>query len=468
MRILLINPPFEDEYSVGNSKSIKYVLNVIPPLGLAYLGAALEKASFSVKIIDGFVEDINIPGIISSGPDIIGLTAATPTFNSALLIARRIREGLPSAIIVLGGSHIAAMPFEAMSAGPFDIGVLGEGEETLVELVSLRASGGSEAISGVKGIIFREGGELIITPKREAIRDLDNLPFPARRLLPPLSRYRPTPASYRRLPLAAIMTSRGCPGRCSFCDRAVFGNNFRKRSADNVLAEVDEVIGKYGAREIRFFDDLFTLDKERVSAICKGLKKKRIPWTCLTTVRAVNRDLLKEMKGAGCWQVLYGLESGDEGMLKLLSKGNTLEQNIRAVRWAKEAGLSVRADFIVGTPGETVNSLKRTLDFTLKMPLDYAHFNKFVPYPGTELYRGLARQGHSFDFSRGASITAHSDFIYLPQTIADKEYYKEFVNLAHRRFYLRLSYILRRLLSIRGWEELSGQIKGLLAISGLK
>jgi len=145
---LLINPPFEDEYSVGSSKSIKYVLNVIPPLGLAYLAAALEKGGFFVRIIDGFVEDVNISEIISSHPDIIGLTATTPTFNSALSIARKIKEGLPSAVIILGGAHITAMPLEAMADGAFDIGVIGEGEETVVELVSLRATGGSEAISG--------------------------------------------------------------------------------------------------------------------------------------------------------------------------------------------------------------------------------------------------------------------------------------------------------------------------------
>ena len=136
MKIILINPPFEDEYSVGSSRSIKYVLNVIPPLGLAYLAAALEKNGFAVEIIDGFLEKPDIPGIIAAKPDIIGITATTPTFNSALSIAKRIRDGLPSAIIILGGAHITAMPFEAMAAGPFDIGVIGEGEETLAEIAS--------------------------------------------------------------------------------------------------------------------------------------------------------------------------------------------------------------------------------------------------------------------------------------------------------------------------------------------
>ena len=223
--------------------------------------------------------------------------------------------------------------------------MIGEGEETLSELVkllssklpSLRANEVSEAISGIKGIIFREGGNLIITPKRESIMNLDSIPFPARHLLPPLSRYRPTPASYRRLPLGVLITSRGCPQQCAFCDRAVFGNGYRKRSPENVLGEVEELVYKYGAREIRFFDDCFTLDKERTVKICQGLRKikPKIPWTCLTTVGSVSRELLKEMSSSGCWQVLYGLESGSDRMLKLLKKGASLEQNIQAVNGPK-------------------------------------------------------------------------------------------------------------------------------------
>ncbi len=480
MRIILINPPFEDEYSVGRSKSIKYVLNVIPPLGLAYLAAALEKSGFAVEIIDGFVDNVDIPGIISQKPDIIGLTATTPTFNSALSIAKQIKEGLSSALIILGGAHITAMPFEAMSAGHFDVGVIGEGEETLVELVKTvgtaclparqeQYSVPTKDLRSVKGIIFKEGQNLVTTPKREAIKDLDSIPFPARNLLPPLSYYRPTPASYRRLPLGVMITSRGCPQQCAFCDRAVFGNGYRKRSPENVLGEVEELVYKYGVREIRFFDDCFTLDKERVMKICQGLRKikPKIPWTCLTTVGSVSKELLKEMSSSGCWQVLYGLESGSDRMLKLLKKGAVLEQNIQAVRWAKEAGLSVRADFILGTPGETEETLWETLSFALKMSLDYAHFNKFVPYPGTELYERLKREGFSFDFGVGSSITDNESFQYIPDTIKDKGYYRNFINYAHRKFYLRLGYIFKRFLSLRTAEEVIGQVKGFLAIAGL-
>lgn len=473
MKILLINPPFEEEASVGNSRSIRYVLNVIQPLGLAYLAAVLEKNNFPVRIIDCFIDSSYkdlFKEILKEKPDVVGITATTPTFEPARFIASKIKDLIPSALLIIGGAHITAQPYETMEYNCFDIGVIGEGETTFLELLKHIQENIREGLGAIRGIVYRQEGKVIITPKREFIKNLDTLPHPARRLLPHLSKYKPTPASYKRLPLATIMTSRGCPSQCTFCDRGVFGNIYRQRRAERVLAEVEEVIGRFGAREIRFFDDLFTLDRERALKICEGFKKKKfkIPWTCLTAVGYVTKDLLKEMKSAGCWQVLYGLESGDSRMLRLLKKGNTLEQNMQAVRWAKEAGLSVRADFIVGTPQETVESLKRTLNFALNMELDYAHFNKFVPYPGTGLYKDLKESGYDFDFRKGCSITDHSRFLYIPQTLAGKNYYTDFINFAHRKFYLRPGYIVKRLLSIKTWDELRGQVKGFFAIARLR
>lgn len=469
MKTLLINPPFSLEYSVGGSRSIRYVLNVIPPLGLAYLAAVLEKNNFYVKIIDcttGLSCRDLFKEILKEKPDVVGLTAATPAFASARFIAHRIKELIPSSVLIAGGPHITALPHQTMKSDCFDIGVVSEAEETFLELLRHIQVKGLDGLDAIKGIAYRQNGKVVVTPRREFIKDLDSLPHPARHLLPPLSKYRPTPASYKRLPLATIMTSRGCPFQCVFCDRAVFGNIYRQRTADDILAEVDEVIERYGAQEIRFFDDLFTLDKERTYKICDGLKKKKTPWTCLTTVTAVTKELLSEMKSAGCWQILFGLESADPRMLSLLKKGNTIEQNIQAVGWAKEVGLSVRADFIVGTPGETMESLKKTLRFAIDMDLDYAHFNKFVPFPGTELYKSLYSKGYNFDFNGGCSILDHSALIYVPPELIKKEY-REFLDLALKRFYLRPRYIIKRLLSIRTKEELLGQLKGFFAIASL-
>jgi len=472
LKICLIDPPVLPEDLVGMTRSMKSVVNVIPALGLAYLAGALEKEGYEVKIIDcslGISYSKLMESLMEDKPDIVGITGTTPAFESMKKVAENVKQSLSSAIIVVGGAHLSAMPEEAMKFPYFDIGVVGEGEVTFLELIQRIQSSGLSNLQDINGIVYRRNGQQIKTPRREFIQGLDALPFPARHLLPPLSEYRPTPASYRRLPLGVLMTTRGCPSRCTFCDRRVFGSTYRERGVENVIDEIEELIYKFATRELRFFDDTFTFNKERVFKICARLKelKIKVPWTCLTKVTNISKDMLKAMKEAGCWQVLFGLESGDARMLKLLNKGNSIEQNELAVKLAHNAGLSVRADFIVGTPGETLESLRRTLDFAIRLKLDYAHFNKFIPFPGTELYDMLIKKGYKFDFTQSCSILDHSAIMFVPESISRKEF-KEFLDFANMSFYLRPSYIIKRLLSIRSLTELKGQIKGFFAIYSLK
>jgi anaerobic magnesium-protoporphyrin IX monomethyl ester cyclase len=471
MKICLVDPPILPEDLVGDSKSIKSVVNIIPSLGLAYIAAVLEENGYEVKIIDCTmrISHLELVGLLKKEkPDIIGITGATSAFRSMKKAAEDIKIQLPSVPVVVGGPHLTAAPEYTMGFDCFDVGVIGEGEITFLELVRQYKKNGLNNIDFIDGIVYRENGKIIRTRQREFIKDLDCLPFPARHLYPSLSAYRPTPASYRRLPQGVLITTRGCPSKCTFCDRAVFGSSYRERSADKVVEEIEELIYKFGAREIRFFDDTFTLNEKRVFEICNKLKERKIkiPWTCLTKVANVSKEMLKEMKEAGCWQVLFGLESGDERILKLLKKGNTVEQNEKAVRLARDAGLSVRGDFIVGTPGETLESLKRTLDFAIKVKVDYAHFNKFVPYPGTELYETLTEQGHRFDFMGSFSIIDHSTILFIPESMS-KEEFRKFLDYANKAFYLRPAYIIKRLLSLRSWTELKGQINGFFAIYNL-
>ncbi|MEA1927508.1 MAG: radical SAM protein [Candidatus Auribacterota bacterium] len=471
LNILLINPPFDPEESVGESSSVRFVLNITPPLGLAYLGAVLERAGHEVRIIDYTARYPYQPlaEIIKGfSPDLIGLTATTPSFESTLRMAENLRTLSPDTPLILGGAHVTCAAESAMSSRLFNIGVIGEGEDTIVELADHLKYGDFSNLEEIKGIIYRDGGKFRQTAPRPYIQDLDSLPFPAYHLLPPLSHYHPTPASYRRLPVGILMTSRGCPFKCTFCDRSIFGNNTRFHSTERVLAEVEWMIRELGAKEIRFFDDTFTLRRDRAAEICNGLRARdlKIPWTCLTAVKAVTPELLKTMKSAGCWQVLYGLESGDDKMLVLLGKGNSVEANRNAVKWARDAGLEIRGDFIVGTPGETMESLEKTLKFTLEAGLDYAHFNKFTPFPGTELYRRLVADGYSFDFTHGCSILDHGALLFIPKSL-DREEYRKWLDRAFKKFYLRPTHILKRLLAIRTWPQFKGQIRGAFAIAEL-
>jgi anaerobic magnesium-protoporphyrin IX monomethyl ester cyclase len=474
MKVALTTPPFREAGVVGTTRSMKAVINLVAPLGLAYLAAVLQRESVPVSIIDGS-RGLSLPEILDElkgyAPDLVGISCTTPTFKDAIQLAEAVRQTLPKATIVLGGAHVTAIPHEAMLEESFDVGVIGEGEITLLELVrEIEDKGGLDQVDleRIEGLAFRGDGQVILSAPRERIKDLDSLPHPARHLLPPLSAYRPTPASYRQLPLAVVMTSRGCPYGCTFCDRGVFGNYVRAHSPERVLDELEELIDRYGAREIRFFDDTFTINRKRVVQISEMIleRKLRFPWTCLTRVNTVDKDLLRLMKEAGCWQVLFGLESGDPRMLKLLNKGSSVEQNAQAVKWAQEVGLGVRGDFIIGTPGETMESLENTLSFTKHIKLDYAHFNKFVPYPGTELYERLVAQGYQFDSKNLPPIVDHAAVLYVPDGLS-REQVKEFLDRAHRDFYLRPSHIVRRLTRTGSWHELVGQVKGAMAILGL-
>lgn len=469
MRILLIDPPYEFKEIGGARQSFKYVLNKIPALGLAYLATVAEKEGHVVRIVDCTL-GLGYKDLAEEArkfkPEIIGITATTPVFRNAVCISLFLRKIFPQAVFVCGGAHPTASPTDSLNTSIFDFLVLGEGEETFLELISYVENKHYCSADNIRGIAFKRDGKVIITCSRPRIDGLDSIPFPARHLLPSLRKYRPTPASYRKLPLAVIMTSRGCPTRCTFCDRSVFGEKFRKRSASNVMAEVEEVIVKYGAKEIRFFDDIFTIDVTRLKEICRGMKNLHpsVPWTCLTKVTTVNPDILRMMRKSGCWQVLFGLESGDDDILRRLRKGNTVKQNKEVVWWAKNAGMSVRADFLVGSPWETKESFRRTVEFAKSLPLDFAHFNKFVPYPGTEIYKDLIGKGYKANYGNsGFFINNQSSFVYVPEGF-DESKYAQLLNGAYKEFYLRPGYILRRLLFIRSFPEFTGQVRGFFSI----
>jgi radical SAM superfamily enzyme YgiQ (UPF0313 family) len=462
MKILLVDVPF-DSVDIGGERALfDGVENVIPALGLAYLAAVAERLGHMVAVFEGVFGSslAELEALTASvQPDVVGFSIMTPTFTHAVRCAERLRAVVPHAVFVAGGSHPTAMPEHTARSGLFELVVQGEGELPFGAILERLASGAS-VLTDIPGVGVVRDGQLEQGPPGSYVEDLDRLPLPARHLLAPLSRYQPTPASLRRLPLAHVMTSRGCPSRCGFCDRAVFGETYRARSVDDVMGEVDQLVRVYGAREIRFFDDTFTLNRARLMELCDALRRlrPRLPWTCLTRVNCVDRDTLGAMRSAGCWQVLYGLESGDERVLSSLGKGTTLAQNRRAVTAAREAGLRVRADFLVGSPAETMDSLQATLDFALELPIDFAHFNKFVPFPGTRFHRELAEQGHRFDFSESSTLD-HDALVYVPPGL-EPQAYKDFLDTAYRRFYFRPRYLARRALGLRTLTELWVNTRG--------
>lgn len=405
-------------------------------------------------------------------PQAIGITATILTINAACEIGKGLKENFPKIPLIIGGPQFCSSPSEVLEKDIFDIGVIGEGEETFLEVArSLRT--GKFTPQPIKGIAHKSNGGVVFNEPRPYISDLDAIPYPARHLYPPLSCYHPVPASYRKKPVGLMITSRGCPYKCIFCDRTVFGNRFRAHSPNYVANEIELLMGKFGAREIRFMDDTFTMDIKRVYGICGEIFKRRIkvPWTCLTRVDRVSIDLLKTMKKAGCWQVIYGLESGDDQMLARMKKGVTSADNEKAVRLAKKAGLNVRATFIFGMPGETLNSIKKTVDFAKRIKLDVVNFFTVILYPGNELYSIAKKEGkiiHS-DYEHYTSLidTEETKLHYLPEAISEKEL-KNAIVQSYRDYYFRPAFLIKQILDIKTFDDIARYWKAFTSIVSLK
>ncbi|MDP3955273.1 MAG: radical SAM protein, partial [bacterium] len=376
LKVALVNPPQSTNYPQ-------------PPMGLALLAAVLERAGYQVTIVEANALKLSPEAIVPlvSQADVVGLTAMTPTINAALAIARRLRKAYPDLPLILGGTHATLLPEETLANTPeLDIIVRGEGEETIIELLS--ALSAKQPISQIPGVSYREGGQIVSTPLRSGNTDLDSLPFLAYHLLPWHS-YKPHPPHGRGLPFAAIITSRGCPYHCSYCSKPIFGTACRGQSPLRVVEEVDYHRRRFKIKEFAFYDDVFTLDKKRTHAIADEMIKRglKVPWTCETRVNLVDKDLLRHIKQAGCYSIAYGIESGSPEILDTLDKGITLKQVEEAVRFSQEVGLQTIGYFMIGSPGESPETIKQTIQLAKKLKLDFAQFAITTPFPGTKLYQ---------------------------------------------------------------------------------
>jgi len=383
--------------------------SVLPPLGLCYLAAVSRNLNWDALIIDCYAEKLTaaaaVQKISAFGPDIVGITATTQEIDMAAQLAAALKRALPERMVILGGVHVTSLPVETLERYPaFDLAFIGESEATLPEF--LEAYQADRPFATIAGLALRRqprevpqtltthcgatgNGTVFLTSQRPPIDNLDELPLPAFDLLLPLDRhYRPAVYNYKRLPAAGLVTSRGCPGKCSFCDRSVFGNRIRMLSADRILDMICELKTRYGIREISFYDDTLVAHRKRFEALCERLitAKLDITWSCNARVDMVSPERLDLMRRAGCWQISYGIESGEQAMLNVLKKRITLAQVEKAVTWSRAAGLTVKGYYMIGVPGETPATLKKTERHLLGLPLDDILLEYFTPFPGTELY----------------------------------------------------------------------------------
>ncbi|HNT34331.1 MAG TPA: radical SAM protein [bacterium] len=397
-KVLLCIPPPGDTLKGSAVGGLLKTATSLIPQGICHLASACRQAGYETRILDCQALEMSLEEAVNAvclfNPDFVGISATTLSIIHASQFAREIKKRIPTVRIVVGGYHVSALPEETLKEfQSFDAGVVGEGERTLVEL--LDAWMASRALSGIAGLVFREETGIRVTPRRALIKDLDSLGLPAWDLLPRLSRHYGSSAQrYRVFPVASVITSRGCPHQCTFCDRSVFGTTFRGHSAEYVMAMIRTLRDEHGIRSIVFNDDLFIANKTRLTQICEAMihENLRMSWSCDGRIDRLDDDLLKLMKRAGCWQLAVGIESGDDAILSRLNKGFTVEQARQAVVRMKGAGMSVKGFFVMGTPGETEQSLEQTVQLIKRLPLDEIQITLFTPFPGTDLFRAVVSQ----------------------------------------------------------------------------
>jgi radical SAM superfamily enzyme YgiQ (UPF0313 family) len=348
----------------------------------------------------------------------------------------------------MGGPHLSVHRQEFFKDCPdLDFGIVGEGEESFRDLVKRLAEGRDPW--GVQGIV----GPETFTPPANYIRDLDGLPFPARHLLPnPLYRYALWPGKK----VATMITSRGCPYRCIFCDKSIFGSKWRARSAKNVLDEMEQIVKNLRIPSIIIYDDLFTLDKQRVQEICQGILERglRFEWKCEGRVDRVDGEMLRWMKKAGCSLIAYGVESGNEMGLDYLQKGITLPQIRRAFELTRKAGIRPMAYFILGIPVETFEQSLRTIELAKELNPDYAQFSILSPYRGTKLYEEAKAKGWYAEVEANNPFDKDQKRPVLLSENWSADALKEILRRAHKEFYFRPGYILKRLRRIRDFRQM--------------
>ena len=446
MKILFLNPP---------ARKPEYQSIVVPPLGLLYVATHLKRAGYDVKIKDAFAEGMDwndfTAYIKGQKPDVTGISGMSPVIDTTFKAIKIARPHTRH--IILGGPHASLYRHLIFEQCPeIDYGVIGEGEETSLALIKALENGNT--VEGIAGVVSRN----IRNDDRTLISDIKTLHHPDRSLIcNQLYRY----PLLKHRHVTTVMTSRGCPYGCAFCDKSIFGSEWRSRSVDSVLDELDLIINAHHIQSIIFYDDLFTVNKDRVIGICEGILRKgyKISWKCEGRVNLVDLDVMKLMKRAGCQIIAYGVESANQAGLDYLNKKTTVEQTIRAFDLTRKAGIQTIAYFILGIPTETFEDELKTIDLAKSIKATYAQFSILSPYYGTKVYDDAMKKGWY------AEVNAHNPMdkdLKRPVILSDnwdEQKLQRILKVAHREFYLRPSYMTQLFLSTKSVHQLTNYFR---------
>jgi radical SAM superfamily enzyme YgiQ (UPF0313 family) len=403
------------------------------PLGLYYLAAFVRQRGFDVDVIDAETQGLTNDDIIDRMREerfqVLGISSTTVAFHRARQLAEAVKDALPGTITVVGGPHVSSQPEHPMRFPAFDFALRNEGEQTLAELLD-SVLGNGQTVSEIRGLVHRSNGQTVVNPPRPNVEDIDSLPLPAYDLIPDLGKYTPPPCNYKASPVANIITTRGCPNQCTFCDNNTFGRKLRIRSPESVVQEIELLMRSFGVREIAFVDDTFTIKPQRIYEIFELLRAKglKFPWTCMARIDTVDEGLLRYMRENGCWHVSFGIESGDQNVLREIRKNITLEAVERVTELCHKLRILTKGFFMVGHPTDTAESIDRTIAFATRLKLDDVVVTINTPMPGSYQYEHAHEHG-TLDVSDWSWFNYHNP-VFVPNGLT-----REVLLTKHREFY---------------------------------
>ncbi len=432
MKVLLLNPPkFRDKNILidpivtrccGTHYKAPYLW---PPIGLAYIAGYL-KGNVDVKIIDAQAEDLSTEQIVRGckGYNLVLVSTSTPTISRDIKICKEISSD--NVKVGLIGGYASQFHKELILKRGVDFVIRGEPERVILNLVE---NFETSNFGGIRGLTWKKNDKIFINHAEKPIDDLNSLPFAARELLPNERYY---DILSKTNPITFAITSRGCPYECTFCPSSNI--KYRTRTPENVFKEV-EIIEKQGFRDIMFFDDTFTIGRKKVLKLCSFLNTLDISWRCLSRADTIDKEMMESMYNSGCYQIHFGVESGDQNMLDKMGKGVDIKQIEQVFRYCHEIGIETVAYLMVGYPGESEHTIKKTLHLVKRINPDFLTFNVFTPLPGSRIFKKIDLKGRDLgNFDLFSASFCDMDIREIQRIIIDayKNYYFSLFYLAHR------------------------------------
>ncbi|MFH1800882.1 MAG: radical SAM protein [Candidatus Omnitrophota bacterium] len=470
MKVMLISSlPKEGAYATADWNPTPDSAGEFPPIGLSYIaGYLIDRTHHEVVVLDAVSEHLDYPQIearlLAFRPDIVGTTIFTPTFYGNLVLAKSVKRVLPKCYVCMGGvQHVRMFLEETLNHPEIDLLVRGEGETIFANL--LDALENDRPLDTVDGISFKRNGKTISPGREGYVDDINSLPSPAFNLLP-FKLYKNRVGTGKQI--GVVLTSRGCPYVCTFCDHPY--RTFRKYSLDRIMNEMNFFYER-GVREFVFFDDMFNVTSDRAIEISEGIIRRfpGIVWSFRGRADQITQEMIEKVKKAGCTQAMFGLEAAKDEDLKAIKKNITIEKFLNGIRLCKKNGLSTSANYIIGLPThKSRKDVLDMLDFAIKSGTDYAQFNILLPYAGTEIYAEAVRQNIiPGDFWKNYILNPQPN-AYIPvleQHLSRKEL-SELLLLSFRKFYLRPSKILEKVLSVRSFSQFMMSLRGMFVVMG--